>query len=77
MPRFSYIPQNTDGAGLQWEERPRGDRYQARPVLECSLIEFDPARLASPKIFIEVVLEADQTVLMFASDLKTLAVPER
>jgi hypothetical protein len=53
------------------------DKYVARPVFQDALIEFDPAGLLSPKLLIEVVIEKDQTILMFASDLKTLAVRER
>jgi hypothetical protein len=49
------------------------DGYVARQVAEGSCIRFDPHILLSRKVLVEVVWD-DQKVLMFATDLKSMAV---
>jgi len=50
------------------------DGFVARPISEGSLIAFDPVSVANG-VLIEVLWQ-DNPVLMFAADLKSLAVPE-
>jgi len=50
------------------------DGFVAKPIPEGSIIAFDPDNLVSGKL-IEVVWE-DESVLMFASDLKNFTRPE-
>ncbi len=49
------------------------DGYVARQVAEGSCVRFDPHILLSRKVLVEVVWD-DQKVLMFATDLKSMAV---
>jgi hypothetical protein len=49
------------------------DGYVARQVAEGSCVRFDPHILLSRKVLVEVVWD-DQKVLMFATDLKNMAV---